>query len=62
MYPEIEENEVDHTCPKNEGVICTTMNPHCERCGWDPEVAQARLEKFCKKHGIAYPLPERQED
>ena len=31
-----------NVCPHNEGVACTTAK--CERCGWDPTVAQKRLE------------------
>lgn len=51
-----------HSCKFNEGVDCGTINRHCEKCGWDPKVAQDRLEKFCKERGIALPLPQRTED
>ena len=31
-----------NVCPHNKRVACTTVQ--CERCGWDPTVAQKRLE------------------
>lgn len=48
------------TCPHNEGVPCSIIGRHCEKCGWNPEVAEARLEKFCNENGIPYPLPQRE--
>lgn len=30
-------------CPNNEAVICPDRSK-CSRCGWDPEVAEKRLE------------------
>ena len=50
------------TCPHNEGVPCSIIGRHCEKCGWNPEVAEARIEKFCNEHGIPYPLPQREEE
>lgn len=32
------------TCPYNEEVRCNHVN--CKRCGWNPKVAKARLEKI----------------
>ena len=47
---------------KSENVFCRPDQRHCDRCGWNPQVAQARLEKFCKEHGISLPLPQRTEE
>lgn len=51
-----------YSCKYNDGVGCSKLHRHCERCGWNPAVAKARLEKFCHKHGIAVPLPQRTEE
>lgn len=40
---------------KNEGVFCRPEQRNCDRCGWNPAVAQARLEKFCQERGISVP-------
>ena len=32
---------MDHPCEHNEAVVCDHKN--CHRCGWNPEVAKARL-------------------
>ena len=50
-----------HACRFNENVGCAPFHRHCERCGWNLKVAQARLEKFCKERGIPVPLPPREE-
>ena len=42
---------------KRAGVSCNINNRRCEICGWNPDVAKARLEAFCKKHGISIPVP-----
>lgn len=44
-------------CPHNPAVGCYPHQKHCESCGWNPDVAKARLEAFCKKHGITLPEP-----
>lgn len=31
-------------CPYQEGVGCHVRN--CNKCGWNPDVAKARLEKY----------------
>ena len=51
-----------YSCKYNEGVGCGPFNHKCEKCGWNPEVAKARLEKFCKKRGIVPPLPPNEEE
>lgn len=33
-------------CPHNDEVDCATQN--CASCGWNPEVAKARVEKVAK--------------
>ena len=34
--------ETENICPYNREVDCKT--PKCDRCGWNPEVAKARME------------------
>ena len=51
-----------HSCKFNEGVDCSPFNRHCERCGWNPELAKARLEKFCNKRGIVLHLATKAEE
>lgn len=36
-------------CDHNEHVICRDRK--CEKCGWNPVVAEARLEKIRSGHG-----------
>ena len=43
------------SCRFTEGVSCSVMNRQCWKCGHNPVVARARLEAFCKKHGIDVP-------
>lgn len=45
------------TCPNHKNVVCDPNNRFCDRCGWNDEVARARLEKFCNQHGISIPAP-----
>lgn len=45
-------------CPHNDAVGCFPSQRNCNRCGWNPDVAKERLEKFCKKHGVTMPKPE----
>ena len=42
-----DENTNGFQCQYNPGVICYSME--CEQCGWNPEVAKARLEAFKRK-------------
>lgn len=51
-----------NSCKFNEGVDCSPVGRHCEKFGWNPAIAQARLEKFCKERGIPVPLPPREEE
>lgn len=32
------------TCPYNEGCVC--LKKDCKRCGWNPRVAKARMERM----------------
>lgn len=34
-------------CPHNKELICTVKN--CNRCGWNPKVAEIRLAKIKKE-------------
>lgn len=36
------------SCPNNKGVECLHPN-QCQRCGWNPSVAQARLIAFMNR-------------
>lgn len=36
----------DTKCPYNDACRCTVKN--CKRCGWNPVVAERRLEKLRK--------------
>ena len=36
---------MDQICPYNVAVECTNTSK-CHRCGWNPEVAQARLREL----------------
>ena len=38
-----------YTCPGNGAVMCFNQT-QCFRCGWNPDVAAARLEQI--KHGL----------
>ena len=40
-------------CVNNEHVTCRDRN--CEKCGWNPKVAEARLEKIRSGHGNQLP-------
>ena len=44
-------------CPHNDAVSCRPSTKWCHSCGWNPEVAKARTERFCKKLGIPVPVP-----
>ena len=37
-------------CPYAEGLNCTERK--CGTCGWNPEVAQKRLEQFLERIGV----------
>ena len=57
-YIETEEGErtiFGYSCQFNDGVGCHPKKHHCETCGWNPEVAKARLEKICNDLGISPP-------
>lgn len=51
-----------YSCKYNEGVGCAPVGRNCEKCGWNPKVSKARLEKFCKEHRIAVPQSPREEE
>ena len=37
----------DTSCPHNGALVCDVKN--CKRCGWNPNVAKIRMEKFQAK-------------
>lgn len=43
------------SCITNEGVKCWPGERKCSECGWNPVVSRARLNAFCKAHGIKRP-------
>lgn len=34
------------SCQYNEGVACPVANRNCKRCGHNPDVAKARMQKY----------------
>lgn len=59
---EITMSKDNNACPYNTAVICgprdwqnKTVKRECNACSWNPDVAKARLEKFCRKHHIINP-------
>ena len=40
-----------HDCEYNTGVACDPKTKDCSKCGWNPAVAKARLDKFCHAQG-----------
>ena len=38
---------MDYSCEYNPNVVCDVKV--CEHCGWNPEVAKARLDAILKK-------------
>ena len=36
--------DYENVCPHNNEVVCRTAK--CDRCGWNPEVAKARLDEY----------------
>ena len=45
-----------YDCPHNEAIDCDKYKQRpCNNCGWNPDVARERLEKYCKELGIAIP-------
>ena len=59
---EIESTYYQHSCKYNDGVTCEPLKRPCSTCGWNPAVAKARLEKFCKKNGIPVPELKKEEE
>lgn len=45
-------------CPNNGGVACNPKTRDCKKCGWNPEVAKARLAKIIKNQGVTLPKEE----
>lgn len=38
-----------YDCPHNEGCRCRWKN--CHKCGWNPKVADARMQKIMQARG-----------
>ena len=43
---------MSHACEFNAGVDCEPRCRHCEKCGWNPEVRDFRLECLRDKRRI----------
>ena len=43
-----ESNGLMWECPYNKAVECSFRR--CDKCGWNPEVAKARLDKYMEEH------------
>lgn len=39
-----------YDCPHNDGCRCTKME--CWQCGWNPSVADRRMERILRKLGV----------
>lgn len=39
-------------CRYNPGVVCFPGERKCSGCGWNPDVAKARLNRFCSTQKI----------
>ena len=48
-YVKIKGYTKDTTCPHNEACRCTKRD--CYKCGWNPTVAKARMEKLKNRQG-----------
>ena len=42
-------------CRYNPGVVCLPGERDCDGCGWDPDVAKARLNLFCSANRTQIP-------
>ena len=53
----MEDNEIQngHHCIFNRYVRCNPNNRDCANCGWNPRVAQVRLERICNTLGVTVP-------
>lgn len=40
------------SCKFNKGIDCMGAVKNCGRCGFNPEVAQDRVERFKQKRGM----------
>lgn len=45
MLDEINPSDVQTRCLYNRSIVCTDSSK-CARCGWCPEVAEARLDRI----------------
>ena len=44
-------------CQYNDGVACDPNTKDCSKCGWNPTVAQERLDKICQKRNGEDAIP-----
>ena len=55
-------NQDKYACRFCEGIVCAPGGKKgrlpirdCDKCGHNPEVAQARLQEYCRTHNISIP-------
>lgn len=42
-------------CKHNQYIVCDPNTRCCGNCGWDPDVAAARLKRICKEKHLQNP-------
>ena len=47
-------------CAFNDAVTCTRKERPCAGCGWNPNVAKARLNRYCITHKVEVPEPKKE--
>lgn len=53
-------NKGSTICAFNSAVTCNRKERPCAACGWNPNVAKARLERHCVVHGVTVPKPKKE--
>ena len=48
-YVKCAQYERDMRCPHNDACRCAVKN--CHKCGWNPKVAEARMQKTMQERG-----------
>lgn len=49
-------------CKFNAGVDCDQKQNGCMGCGWNPDVAKYRTDKFCRKYNVTVPVHKEEND
>jgi hypothetical protein len=48
-WKRVETNETMWVCPYNKSVECSFRK--CDKCGWNPEVAERRIKDYLARNG-----------